>query len=179
MTMRRVFCFAFLALLFGAQRTNAQLLAHAELNQSGSVFSYTLFNDEPSSGPNFLSTFNLTVNAPITVTGIPAGWDFVTDNSTYVDWFNTDSTLPYPHDVAPGTSLWGFTVESTVDTTVTLDYNVTSWDHAADSYGPVTQSFILAPSGVPTSVPEASSLTVTFAAGVAACAFCLLRRKRT
>src|SRR5262249_28997305 len=139
MAYHRVLCFGLFALLFGMQQANAQLLAHAELNQSGSVFSYTVFNDEPAGSPNFLSTFHLTVNAPITVTGIPIGWDFATDNSTYVDWFNTDSTLPYPHDVAPGTSLGGFTVESTVDTTDTLDYTVTTWDHTADSSGPVIQ----------------------------------------
>lgn len=167
MTSRRLLCFALLALLLGMRQAHAQLLAHTELNQTGSVFSYTLFNDEPVNSPNFLTTFHLTVDAPITVTGIPTGWDFVTDNRTYVDWFNTDTTLPYPNDVAPSSSLSGFIVESAVTTTVLLDYTVTSWDHTADAPGSAIQDdFVLAPSGVAAAAPEPSSLTIMLTGSV-------------
>lgn len=149
----RIFSLVMLCLLFGAQRAQAQLAAHVAVNQTGSVFSYTLFNDEPVGSQNFLSLFHLDVNAPITVTNTPAGWDFVTDNSTYVDWFNTDTQLPYPHDVAPGSSLSGFTIEATVDTSELLFYTVTSWDHVNDIPGPGTENLVNVPSDTSVTVP--------------------------
>lgn len=177
--LRRISALVILCLLLGAQRTQAQLTAHAEVNQTGAIFAYTLFNDELVGSPNFLSLFHLDVNAPITVTSTPTGWDFVTDNSTYVDWFNTDTQLPYPNDVAPGSSLSGFTIESTVSTSESLFYTVNSWDHGNDTPGPATQSLIGVPSVVaaadPT-IPEPSTLTLLGAGTVTLLGF-VWRRK--
>ncbi len=155
-TKRLEFTFL-LGMLLCVQRAQSQLFAHAEVIQSGNVFTYTLLNDEPVGSPNFLSLFDLFVNAPIIITGVPLGWEYITDNHSYVDWFNADSTLPYPHDVAPGASLGGFVIESNVSTTDLLDYGLTAWDHVADISGPDIQGFVLAPSGGIAGVPEPRS----------------------
>lgn len=177
MFTRQVLLVVVLSALFGAQRTSAQLLAHVELSQTDTVFSYTLFNDESIGSANFLSTFHLAVDAPITVTSTPVGWDFSTDNRTYVDWFNTDTGLPYPHDVAPGSSLSGFIIQSTVKTTATLDFTVTSWDHIGDTSGPTTMGFVAAPSGISAVVPEPGSFIAVFIGTLAGGLF-FMRRKR-
>ncbi len=127
----------------------ADLIANVRVNGSPPVWSYTLSNNEPTNSPNFISSFILTVNAPITTVGTPPGWDFVTDNSTYVYWFNTDVSLPYPHDIAPGTSLAGFSFSSTAPSSQPLSADVSAWDHIADGPGPTVINPVLAPSTAP------------------------------
>ena len=132
----------------------AGLIADVMATPGPTVWSYTLFNNEPTGSPNFIDSFSLTVNAPITVTGTPAGWDFSTDDTTFVFWFNTDPALPYPHDVAPGSSLGGFSLTSTATSSQLLSYGLAGWDHSLDQPGPTTAGTVLVPSNVQQSVPE-------------------------
>lgn len=134
-----------LFLLLNPHNVIAQPSTQVEVIQSGSVFNYVLRNNEPTNSKQSINTFNLTVSAPITVTNSPPGWDFITDNRTYVDWFNTDSELPLLHDIAPGSSLSGFTIESAIETTDTLPYGLTFWDHGNNAPGIGTQGMVKAP----------------------------------
>ena len=157
------------------QNAKAQTLAS---RVSGTVgppsWSYTLSNDESANSANYITSFNLSVSAPVTVTSTPAGWDYQTDNLTYVYWFNTDPTLPYPNDIAPGASLGGFTIQSAATLSTMHDFGLSGWDHSADAPGPTFQGLVLAPSVAATPAPSAL-VTVLIGAipGVM-----LLRRRR-
>jgi hypothetical protein len=98
-------------------------MTHIEVTQAGSEFTYTVFNDEPATSSLYVNAFHLTIGgAPFSVTSTPEGWDYFTDNSTYIDWYNTELELPYPHDVAPDSSLGGFTILSAVATSELLPF---------------------------------------------------------
>jgi hypothetical protein len=133
----------------------AELVARVEFSQLGSTFNYTVFNDEPAASPNHVSTYHLTVNAPITITGTPTGWEFTTDNATFVTWSNTDFEPPYPDDIPPQGSMT-FSIASSVTTTALNRYTVASWDHAADGPGPAYRDFISSPSIQ--AIPEPSGI---------------------
>jgi hypothetical protein len=116
-------------------------------------------NDEPTGSANYIAAFSLTVNAPITVTGTPSGWTDNTDNLTFVFWFNTDPALPYPHDVAPGSSLGGFTIASIGSVSTLLTAGIVSWDHSLDAPGPLSPPLSVAAPATP-AVPEPSSFAL-------------------
>ena len=130
--------------------------AHTDVNIGSSSWTYTLYNDETIGSPNFITDFTLKVNAPITVFSSPTGWDFQTDGLTYVYWYDTDSSLPYPDDVAPGASLGGFGIDSTVMTSTALSYTLNAWDHSQDAPGPGANGTVFAPNA-PAPVPELST----------------------
>jgi hypothetical protein len=132
-------------LLAGSRAATADLATRVEVNQLGTTFIYTVFNEEPLGSPNFVNLFHLNVAAPITVTGTPPGWEFSTDNATFIGWFNADTETPYPDDIAPQESVT-FSIETNVTTTELLRYTVSSWDHPADAPGPAFRDRILAPS---------------------------------
>lgn len=144
-----------LALLMWCHVARAQtLLAHSSVTHTGDIWSYVLVNDELSTSNLFLGDFYLGVNAPFTVTGAPVGWDFNTDNASYVFWFNTDSVLPYPHDIGQGQSLSGFTLQSSGTGSALSGYTISSWDHDLDSPGPAAAGRVL----TPTAAPEPSAI---------------------
>src|SRR5579872_1208244 len=122
-----------------------RLSAHVDVTIGTSTWDYMLVNDEPAGSPNFIAAFALAVDAPIVVTGTPVGWNFQTDNTSFVLWLNADSALPYPHDVAPGASLSGFEIQSTSNSSQESPYGISSWDHTADMPGPATSGTVLAP----------------------------------
>jgi hypothetical protein len=139
-------------ILVCSERSKAQLAQlDVDISTPG-TWSYTITNLEPGGSPNYINAFTLAVGAPIQVTGTPDGWDFdvVTQNGqTYVGWFSADPQLPYPHDIAPGASLSGFQIQSTVTTSALLPYRIDAWDHDADDFGPFQIANVLAPSAVP------------------------------
>jgi hypothetical protein len=173
--------FFVMLIILGFPSAGAGSIADVAVSQSGAVFNYTVFNDEPTTSSDYISTFNLTVNAPITISGTPAGWDYVTDNATYVDWFNTDPVLPYPHDIAPGASLGGFVIQSTVTTSALEPYAVTFWDHSLDAGGPYFQDQVQAPFNfsIPASVPEPTSMIPLGTGLVALAGYTWYRGKRS
>jgi hypothetical protein len=145
------------------RQSSAQTLqSHAEVSTQPFAWTYTLYNDEQQGSANYLGYFNLAVNAPMSVTGSPTGWDFQTDNASYVLWFNTDDALPYSHDVSPGASLGGFKVESLVAASKVSDYGIGSWNHTTDLPGPTTSGKIAAPAAV---TPEPSAF-IAFVCGL-------------
>jgi len=131
--------------LLAGQNTNA-IEAHVAVAQNGTNFNYTLFNDDPTGSQFFLSNFHLEVNAPFAVSSTPSGWDFVTDQFSYVDWYCTNSVSPYLNDVAPGASLAGFALRSVATNAESLGYTLISWQPGATNSGPAIQRFVLAPS---------------------------------
>lgn len=78
------------------------------------------------------------------MTAAPPGWDYVTDNSSYVDWFSTDSNDPFTHDIAPGGSLGGFAVGGVVATSEGLSFAAMSWDRSISNSGPSVVSTVKA-----------------------------------
>jgi len=124
----------------------SQVAAHVTLNQSGNVFEYTVVNDAPSGSSVYISRFHLEINAPITSVSSPTGWRSVTNNKTYVDWFSTDGSPPYAHDIAAGTSRSGFTITSSVSTSEPLGLTLGSWIHQADMPGAAVEALVAVPS---------------------------------
>lgn len=155
MLTRTTFRFVLLFLL-AAVASNGQLAVHVDVNQVGDSWTYTLTDDEPLGSPNYLTSFGLEVSAPVTVIGVPSGWDFITDNASYVYWFDTDASVPYPDDVAPGDTLSGFALQSTGATSSLFSDNIAAWDHSADAPGPSYLGETFAPTiaAVATAVPE-------------------------
>ena len=164
-----------LSLLSLIGQAHAQLSSHVDVTVGASVWTYTLLNDEPAPSNNFITNYFLAVDAPVTVLSSPTGWDYQTDNSSYVFWFNTDPALPYPHDIAPGSSLNGFSIGSKAVTSASLEYNISSWDHTLDVPGSVASGTVLAPS-TPAAVPEPSTLT-TFSIGALSLLLFAVRRR--
>src|ERR1035441_10862708 len=112
------------------------LEAHGAVSTGPTVWTYTVFNDQAPGDPNYISSFVLEVAAPVFAITAPDGWISITDNISYVQWFNTDPTLPYPHDIAPGASLGGFSLSSTMAFSEMLSYGLSGWDHTLDEPGP-------------------------------------------
>jgi hypothetical protein len=123
-----------------------ELQARVEVIQSGTNFSYTVFNDEPVGSSRHLNIWHLELNAPFRVTATPAGWNCATDNASYVDWFSTDGWEPYVHDIAPGTSLPGFRVAAVVATSENFTFAANSWEHGTTNSGPLILSSVKASS---------------------------------
>ena len=168
--LKKISIFGLLILLSlvtaGTRPASAQeLLSHVEAAQTGTDFVYTLFNDEVVGSSNYIALFQILVNAPITVTGTPNGWSFDTDGSTFVSWFNTDTELPYPNDIAPTSSLGGFQISSTTDTSELQPYSVLSWDHTADSSGPSVTGGVIAPSASLAAAPEPCTAALLLLSG--------------
>jgi hypothetical protein len=124
------------------------LQAHVETAVASGVWAYTLFNDELADSPQHINAFSMDVVAPVTVTGTPAGWQFLTDNVSYVAWYAEDLTLPYPHHVAPGSSLGGFQIQSARANSESIGFAITAWNHDTDQAGLVQLSATLSPSRV-------------------------------
>lgn len=154
-----------LLLCFSIQPASAQFNARVDVTQSPSTWTYTLINNEAANSPNFIGGFTLSVDAPITSIGAPDGWNYQSDNLSYVYWFNTDTALPYLHDVAPGSSLGGFTIQSEINTSYSLSETLDAWDHTQDALGPSVAGNVIAPSSQPSPVPEVST-AVPFGMGV-------------
>jgi hypothetical protein len=152
------------------------LLARVEVATSPSLWSYTVFNEEPANSQNFIKFFSLDLAGPVTVTGTPAGWDFDTDGATFILWFNTDAALPYPNDIAPGASLGGFELQSTATESTQELYSLVGWDHSVDDAGLVQFGSTLVPSGA-VAVPEPGTLAL-IGAGVVVLIPILHRRFR-
>jgi hypothetical protein len=131
-------------LLLQAQSSLA-VQGHIEFVQTGTNFTYTVFNDEVAGSPLFLDAFHLQVRAPFDVVSSPAGWVFETDGFTYIDWMCTNEVPPYPQDIAPGGSLAGFALRSKVTGTETNSFALTTWNHGGDTSGPVFLGKILGP----------------------------------
>lgn len=149
-------CSALALSLLGGNAYCQSLAAHIDASQIGNNWSYTLTNNEAASSPYFLSDFNLSVGAPFEDVTAPVGWSYTTDNSSYIYWFNTDAQLPYPHDVAPGAHLDGFSFTSSVAGSQLSSYGLSSWDHSQDAPGTTAVGMILTPRS-PAAVPEAST----------------------
>ena len=134
-------------LLAGYSANAAQ--GHVAVAQNLTNFTYTISNEEPPGSQLFLSNFHLESNAPFQVISSPAGWSFITDNFSYIDWFCTNTVSPFPNDVAPGALLGGFVIQSALTNSESLGFALVSWQHGTTNSGPSIQGFVAAPS-IPT-----------------------------
>lgn len=154
-----------IVLCFGGQQTKA-LDVHVAVVQTGTNFSYTLYNDEPTNSSSHLNAFHLVANAPFEVASTPPGWDFATDSFSYVDWFaSTNCGPPYTNHIAPASSLEGFAVRSKISMSESLSYALTSWDHKTTNTGPGFVGSVQAPSILtvePTLTNISTSISNTF-----------------
>lgn len=131
-------------LVFGRETMAVQ--AHVTLTQNGTNFLYTLFNDEPVSSQEYLNVLHLSPNGPFEVGSTPSGWVFVTDNLSYIDWYCINPLVVNPNDVAPGSSLGGFSLRSSLDTTEASTYALTSWYRGLTNNGSLAEAAIQVPS---------------------------------
>ena len=175
--MNKTTIFATLVLILGYSfRVQAQDLAsHVDVNVSSSIWSYTLFDDEPLGNANYINSFSLAIAAPISNISAPDGWAYSSDNSSYVFWYNADPSLPLPHDVAPGASLGGFSIESASAVSQPSDFVIQAWDHTANMPGLVNASTVLAPASP---VPEASTVVSLGVGLLVLSGIALIARKR-
>ncbi len=134
-----------IAVLPPTQLPIALLKARVKVAVAAGIWTYTIFNDEPLSSQQFVAAFSLDVVAPVTVTGVPPGWEVETDNVSYVLWTASDLQLPYPHHIAPGGSLGGFQIQSPRKDSESTAYIVTAWNHQTDNAGLVSPGLILSP----------------------------------
>ena len=109
------------------------------------TWSYKLFNDEPSGSPQHITSFVLEVAAPVTVTGTPAGWSVVTDGESNVLWYCSEQQPPYSNDIAPGTSLAGFEIQTSEHKSRHAPFGLMAWDHKANHAGGVTLDSVRSP----------------------------------
>lgn len=121
------------------------LRSHVEVARQPAIWSYSVFNDEGAGSALYIASFSLSIVAPASVMASPPGWQFDTDNSSYVGWFATDLALPYPGHIAPGASLSGFQIQSATTGSEATPYMLTSWRHDADSAGPIGIDVVLSP----------------------------------
>jgi hypothetical protein len=122
------------------------LESRIEVEQAGTHFTYTVFNDEPSGSSRHVNIWTLDVNAPFEVVSTPQGWDYMTDHRSYVTWFSADSTEPFLNDIAPNAFLEGFVLESVVSTSEELPYAIMSWEHGDTHSGPSAVGEVTVPS---------------------------------
>lgn len=149
--LRRFRTLLFLAVL-ALTPLRAALLAHIDGDSSvPGVWSYTVFNDEMPGSPQYIAQFFVLVGAPITVTGTADGWIVTTDYLSYVEWTSADATPPYPHDIAPGSSLGGFQISSPGALSTASIGSAQAWDHALDVAGATSDALLV---DAPVTVPE-------------------------
>jgi hypothetical protein len=110
------------------------------------TWSYRLFNDEPSDSPQFITSFVLEVAAPVTVTGTPEGWTVVTDGESNVLWYCVEQQPPYSNDIAPGTSLAGFQIQTSEHKSKHAPFGLAAWNHNANHAGAVVLDSVRSPS---------------------------------
>ncbi len=134
-----------LIIVFTVYTANADVVTTVISLATGDQWSYTLFNDSPPVSDDWLSTFTLYIDAPVTVTGSPANWDFATDGAAFITWFNTDLEFPFPDDIPPGSFLGGFSLVSQNAISGTGVYTVSSWDHTLNGPGPVVGGNVSVP----------------------------------
>jgi hypothetical protein len=124
------------------------LKAQIDVKESSGVWSYTLLNDESGDSPNFINAFSLDIVAPVSVSGTPVGWQLKTDGASYVLWYAEDTQPPYPHQVAPGASLVGFSIQSEKKRSEPTGFAITAWNHQTNKAGLVKLGAVLSPSRV-------------------------------
>ena len=93
----------------------------------------------------------------------------------YVLWFNTDPLEPYLHDIAPGESLGGFTLMSTLAISGQSPASLVAWNHADDAPGLTLLVNTLTPIST---VPEPNSISLLGAGLVSSGLFILAYRRR-
>ena len=120
--------------------------AYITANQSGTNFSYTVYNDEASRKLFLAQLISSRCPGPFTVAATPDGWTFQTDNATYIDWFATNSSPPFGNDIAPGAFLGGFMLQSHDPSSEALGCTLVSWDSSTNVCGPSLLTAVVAPS---------------------------------
>lgn len=165
-----VFClFAIQCCKFSIGQT---LQADVGLTRNGSTWIYTVSNLEQATSDNWVTSFYLPIYAQVSNVSAPNNWIVDTDGRHYILWSNQEA-YPYPDDISPGSTLTGFSFQSTAPAT-TASSLVSSWDHGIDDIGPTVNLTILTPL---TPVPEPSGVAVLVGLVVTG-AMVTLRRKR-
>ena len=104
------------------------------------VWTYTVINNETAGSSNFVDQFSIAINAAVTVSAEPVGWDYqigLVNGINSITFFSNDPST----DLAPGLSLGGFSLSSPGSTDVLGTADVNSWDHTADAPGPNSVAF--------------------------------------
>ncbi|HEV3329362.1 MAG TPA: hypothetical protein VG096_00165 [Bryobacteraceae bacterium] len=135
--MRRIWCslLLLLALTVTLQPLSASILA-ANITTDISVpdvWTYTIFNNEVANSPNFVDQFTIAIDPTaanlISVTATPAGWaDSIglVNGVMSIQWWSNDPST----DLAPGSSLGGFSIFDPGASNVLANADINSADHS-------------------------------------------------
>ena len=123
----------------------AALNARVDVSTSSNYWNYRLVNAEAAGSAQHITSFALSVFAPVTVTGTPEGWEVETDNISYVLWTAADYAPPYSHQIAPGASLSGFQLMCPRLTSEATGSSLGAWNQALDDTGLVVSDYTLTP----------------------------------
>jgi len=141
-------------LLVGSTKADSLSVSVATSRPDMSTWSYTVTNNQPLGDPDYVFGFYVAVNAALDGIATPQGWIAQTDGYNYVFWSSTGSA-PYGTDIAPGTSVTGFSVSA--DASSGLSQAATyGWNHGSDEPGPISYVTVDAP--VAPASPEPSTL---------------------
>lgn len=136
------------------------------------TWSYSISNNEPASSADFVYGFELAIQAKITSIQTPLGWDYQTDQYSYIYWFSTSTAAPYPDDLPPGVSLSGFVLSANALSGASESV-ILSWNHLTDELGTVSYGAVDAP--VAELAPEPFSGAL-FMCGIGLILWCALAR---
>ncbi|TWI61460.1 hypothetical protein IP91_04540 [Pseudoduganella lurida] len=123
----------------------ATLHARVRTERAAGSWRYTLYNDEAADSGLYLSALALMVSAPVAILGTPPGWRGETDGYSYVFWRAADYLPPYPNHLMPGDVLEGFVLGSPRTAAQASAAALASWNHSADTAGPVLAGDVLTP----------------------------------
>jgi hypothetical protein len=155
---------AFSLLIAAAGLSNAQSV---NVDTAGNTWTYVLSNNSEPHEWKSLRSFTLPLVGPVSnirFEGDDRGWQFETDNETYVRWYNPDGG-PSVDDIDSG-EFMVFLFESPFVDSRTVTTTVTTWDGWIGAEG---QAF-------PTTVSPVPEPATLIALGVGALA--LFKRKR-
>ena len=140
--MQRVWCtlLFLLAVTVTLHPVSASILA-ANITTDTSVpdvWTYTVINNQSAGSPDYVSEFDIAINGPVTVTAEPTGWTYqIGDLCQGVDCIKFESNGD-SSDVAPGSSLGGFSISSPGSSSVLSNAVAYSWNHTTEDAGPAS-----------------------------------------
>jgi len=127
-------CCALVAFSAFAEDEEKYLHARVDVKREGQNITYTLANEEPAGGEQYITVWSIYPHAAFTLVSKPEGWKCETDGITHLDCANTDGELPYPHDGEPGKGLQ-FVIRSAQNTMQKGPFIIVAWDHVKDTNG--------------------------------------------
>lgn len=127
-------------------KADTMLPSVTESQPNAYIWSYSISNNAPADSGDYVYGFELAIQATITTVKAPEGWNYQTDQYSYVYWFSNSTAAPYPDDLPPGASLSGFILSANALSGAS-ESAILSWNHFTDDLGAVSYAAVDAPMG--------------------------------